>query len=295
MKVRIASHADRCTGVRVHPSDLATLQAHDDLLDTLPILLLTDHDRIRARAAAEDGTLVLCAAEIVHLRSQRHHPHRETIPTESRPGRKHAGIHDAAHASQQFLRQARAITLHRIPSAHALRSDDITLPFSARARQQCNVRRAARVVLDAVDDMRAWRHAKEVDHADAPLVPSAAVAHRHAPGVVPSTDALALARKGERHVRPARPEVVVDGPPQMADAGRARFVALECESAEGGGDGGLRLGGRGGGGRAVAGQRGGSERGGGGACQGGACCVVSEVSRKVDTLEASGEGESLWL
>lgn len=86
---------------------------------------------------------------------------------------------------------------------------------------------AVRVVFNAVDDMLAREVALVVDNADAPLVAAASVPHGDLAAVVPSSQMLPLPRNGELQMRPALPQMVVDGSFQMAQTGRAWLVGAQ--------------------------------------------------------------------
>lgn len=83
---------------------------------------------------------------------------------------------------------------------------------------------AAGVLLDAVDELRARVEAVEVDGTDAAAVATTAVAHGHAPAVVAPALCVPDFDKGEGPVGPVFPNVVLDGPLEVAETGGARLV-----------------------------------------------------------------------
>lgn len=234
--MHIARDADRRDGILVHLADLAALQphlhvlAHHHLGAVVPrLLLLGRDDAVRARAPAELGGAVLLRPDAEDGLAHGDHVHRQAVAPVGRLARQDTRVDDAAHALEQLARDAGAVAVDDVAGPHAVGRDDVRLAARRLAREQRDVRRAARVVLDALDEVRAGRAPVEVDGADAPLGAAAAVPHRDAARVVAPAARLALLGDGERPVRPPAPQVVVDGPLEVADAGRPGLVRAQDE------------------------------------------------------------------
>ena len=131
LPVRIACHTNRRARIGIDFAHFSALQPDSHILDLFlalsAYLVLRDHCRVRARAAAEHCAFPCCRSNIVDLRAERHHAHRQTIPSERCLCRKHARVHDSAHALQQILRNATEKGLHCIPCPHALGCNDVAL------------------------------------------------------------------------------------------------------------------------------------------------------------------------
>nr|POE54892.1 hypothetical protein CFP56_64565 [Quercus suber] len=216
----VAGDADGGAGVAVDAADLAALQAHRHVLDALdlaaPDLLLRHDGRVGAGAAAEDRFEPARRAHAVHLRAQRHHVHRQAVAAERRLGRQHTRIDNPAHARHQVARDAREERLDRVARAHALGRDDVTFLLRLHALHQRQVRRPVRVVFDPQHGMFPGFFARIVDRPDAPPMAAAAMPHHHSPATVAPALAMSDLGKGQRRVRFAFPEMVVDGAAEMA-------------------------------------------------------------------------------
>lgn len=199
-----------------------------DLGTIIPRLLLFGcDDTVCTSTPAETGRTVLPRADAKDLSAHGDHVHGQTVAAMSGLGGQDTGIDDTAHAVEQVLGNAGPVAVDDVAGPHAVGGDDVALLAVGLVRDQGDVRRAARVVLDPLDDVRARGPPVEVHRPDAPLVSTTAVSDGDPTRVVPSTSCLALLGEGEFHVRPALPQVVVDGALQMSHTGGPGLVGPE--------------------------------------------------------------------
>jgi hypothetical protein len=122
------------------------------------------------------------------------------------------------------LGNARPVTLHHVSGAHALGGHNITLVSRRLLRQQGDVGTPARVVLDALNRVRPRRPPLEVKSAEPPLVTTSTMSDGDLAAMVSATLPVAFLGDRQRQIRPALPEVIVDGPFKMPKTGRPRLV-----------------------------------------------------------------------
>lgn len=245
----IAGDADRCARILADPAHFAALQPDNDMLALhhlgaviASLLFLGNDGRVRAGAAAENGTTIAPGPDVVHDRTDGNHVHRQAVPPPGRLCRQNTGIDDTTHAVEEILGNAGPVALHHVSSAHALSCHDIALLPRRLLRQQGNVRAPARVVLDTLDRVRPWRPPVEVDGTNSPLVTTTTVSNGDTTTVVPATLAVALLGERQGKIGPALPQVVVDRPLEMSKTRCPRLVCSHLDrlnivlggSAEGG-------------------------------------------------------------
>lgn len=156
--------------------------------------------------------------------------HGQTVAAMRRLGGQDTRIDDTTHAVEQVLGDAGPVAVDDIASPHAVGGDDVALLASGLVREQGDMRGTTRVVLDPLDGVRSRRPPVKVHGPDAPLVSATTVSHGDPTRVVSSSSCLSLLGVGEFHVRPALPQVVVDGALQMSHTGGPGLVGPEDDS-----------------------------------------------------------------
>ena len=227
----VAGDAYGAAGIRTDLSKLAALQPDNNMPGLGPCarvyLVAVYNDGIRTCAAAEDAPTTRLGADVEDLRAQRDHVDGKTVTSCGCFGGQHTGIHEAAHTLDEVLRDAGAVALYLVTSAHAIGGNNVRLLSRLEPGDEGQVGAAVGVVLYPVDDMPARQVALVVDDAYSALVAATTVPHRDPARVVPAAQVLPLPRDGQLEQRPPFPQMVVDGPLEMAQAGRAGLVGAQ--------------------------------------------------------------------
>ena len=212
MVVGVARDANGGARVLAHSSNFAALEpdvdvlARHDLDSALRrLFVLALDDGIGARAPAKDRASLRVGADVEDGRADRDQVHGEAVPPVRRLGSQNTGIDDAAHAVEQLLGDSRPVAVHHVGGSHTLCGDDVRLLPSGVLVQQRDVRTPVRVILDALDGVRAREPAVKIDGPYPPLVATSPMPHGDPAKVVPAALGHALLGEGQRQERSALP------------------------------------------------------------------------------------------
>jgi len=150
--------------------------------------------------------------------------HRQAVPPPRRLRCQDTGIDNTAHAVEEVLGDASTVALDNVAGPHALSSDNVALLAGCLLCQQCDMGTAARIIFDALDKMRSRCPPIKVNGPDSSLHTTTAMPDGDFTRVVSATLAMPLLGKCQRKVRPALPEMIVDGALEMTGAGCPRLV-----------------------------------------------------------------------
>jgi len=219
----VADHADGRRRIPLHPAYFTTLQSDNH---TIRLVVPGDDGSICTGGATKHRMPFRRRAHCVDERSDWDHVQGEAVPSPGGPRGEHAGVDNTAHTGQKVIWNPRSVGLDHIPSAQAIRSEDVALLLRGLVGDERDVAAAAGVPLDAIDPVWARLDAVEVDGSDPPLVASSVMPHGDASGMVASALSVTLLGERERLEGAAFPQVLVDRAHQMSDSGSAWFVTF---------------------------------------------------------------------
>jgi hypothetical protein len=231
VRLNVAGDPNSAARIWADFADLPTLQPDDDALDLgalgLLHLLLVHYEGVCTRAAAEDTSSVGLGANVENLRTERDHVDGEAVASCCRLCSQHTRIDAASHAGNQVLGNPAPVALDLVAGPHAIRSNDVRLFSSRYSGDEGQVGTAVWIVLYPFHDVLAGQIALIIDNSYPSLVPATSVSHRDSSGVVSSSQMLSLACKGELEKWSSFPQMVVHGPLEMSQTGRAGLVGAQ--------------------------------------------------------------------
>lgn len=234
MMVDVAGNANGGTGILADPTHFTTLEPHLDVLSghdlgsiVLGLFVLVDDDRRGSGTATEHSASLGGGTDSEDGGTDGNHVHWQTVSPESGLRGEDTGINDTAHAVEEILRNASAVAVNDISGPQSIRSEDISVTSCGLLGDEGNVGTSSGVILNALYQMRPRAVSDEVDGSYPSLRTTSTVSHGNSTRHISATLRLALLGKGQWEERPAFPQMVVDGTPQMSHTGSARLVGSE--------------------------------------------------------------------
>lgn len=255
--VDVAGHTNRCDSVLVDESNFTAGNSDGDIIRCLfelpqliwrqaghvhlstaitnhfdhlflhRVLTLSNDDPMCSGASTDLSNRILIRGDVENRSSNRYHAQSQTITFVSCLGSQNSLIYLPTHFLHQRLGKAWSVALDSIASSQTLGGKNIGPSPALQALHQCNVRGPTGIMFDAFDEMFTTFTPSKVNSPYPSLMPPTAVSDYDVACHISTTLAVSLLWMCERVPWSAFPQMFVQWPHQMSNAGCSRSIASE--------------------------------------------------------------------